>query len=194
MAPPATREAILAEQTLLEGIQGAGLRVVGRHVESAKLTEDAPDRDRFAESAERLEGLAQGEDDLGFMEGVSIVAVRGIHRDSGLVLQREARTGAFHGRVRLEGEGARRGEDLHQERQPGCARGGLRQAGAEGSLRGGRYPLGERCIAAHLPRVEDDRRRARVCAQPEFGLGFARWGMAEQGRDRGRGSPGVVTW
>ena len=74
-----------------------------------------------AEARQRVERVAHGDDQLGLVERVLVVAVVRVDRDAVGLLSREARTRLLGRRVRLQRERLGGGQELQQERQAGPA-------------------------------------------------------------------------
>ncbi len=166
-----------------------------RRVEREQQRECLPHLGERAEAAERVELVAEREDQLGLVQRVLVVPVRRVDRDAAVLLVAEAAARAVEVRVRLQRQRAVGREHLEEEREAGA----VARAEAPGERtergRGVRVdPLGQRPRAADRRRVDHAGGRAVVRPEPELRLRAAGRLAAEQLGDGGAGTPGVVAW
>lgn len=98
---------------------GVGVREVPTQVAgelTGQVAQVVPGGLGLTETAQGLEGF-QGQEEFWFVVRVTVVAVRGVERDSAVFLGVEPLTGAFGVGVDLEGQGLLSGQILEKERQ-----------------------------------------------------------------------------
>ncbi|MDQ0574707.1 hypothetical protein QFZ29_000930 [Agromyces albus] len=95
-------ERVVAGEPVAEEVERAGLWRAGRGIRLAQHLEHAVHLVERAEARERVERLAQGDDELGLVEGVAIVAVVRADRDPLCLFTGEAGSGLLGSRMRLQ--------------------------------------------------------------------------------------------